>query len=123
MSSYILMMSRPSLNLGYLGSKTGSLGQIIEKPCLLSGGHILLRSPRNVLVVEKALGRSWPIHPKYQGWMDDLSRLIPRGVALTRITGWKMVTGRDEDGVTGLREPPVTYSAPPPHIEMVAWVA
>ena len=43
--------------------------------------------------------------------MDDLSRLIPRGVALKRIAGWKMVTGRDEDGVTGLREPPVTYVA------------
>ena len=41
-----------------------------------------------MLVVKKALGRSWPIHPKYQGWMDDLSWLIPRGVALKRIADW-----------------------------------
>ena len=65
----------------------------------------LLRSPRNVLVVEKALGRSWPIHPKYQGWMDDLSRLIPRGVALKRIAWWKMVTDEKKMVLPGCESP------------------
>ena len=38
------MIARPSSNLGHLGSKTGSLGQIIEKPCPISRGHILNRT-------------------------------------------------------------------------------
>jgi hypothetical protein len=35
----VLMKSRSSLNLGHVGSKSRSLGQIIEKPCLHSRGH------------------------------------------------------------------------------------
>jgi hypothetical protein len=35
----VLMKSRMSSNLGYVGSKSRSLGQIIEKPCLHSRGH------------------------------------------------------------------------------------
>ena len=37
----ILIMSRSSLKLGHVGSKTRSLGQIIEKPCVHSRGHSL----------------------------------------------------------------------------------
>ena len=32
-------MSRPSSKLGHVGSKTRSLGQILEKPCVHSRGH------------------------------------------------------------------------------------
>ena len=32
-------MSRPSLKLGHVGSKTRSPGQILEKPCVHSRGH------------------------------------------------------------------------------------
>jgi hypothetical protein len=35
----VLMKSRTSSNLGHVGSKSRSLGQIIEKPCLHSRGH------------------------------------------------------------------------------------
>ena len=35
----VLMKSRSSLNLGHVGSKSRSLGQIIEKPCLHFRGH------------------------------------------------------------------------------------
>jgi hypothetical protein len=35
----VLMKSWSSLNLGHVGSKSRSLGQIIEKPCLHSRGH------------------------------------------------------------------------------------
>ena len=35
----ILMKSRTSLKMGHVGSKTRSLGQIIGKPCVHSGGH------------------------------------------------------------------------------------
>ena len=34
------MKSHKSLKIGYVGSKTTSLGQISEKPCLRSRGHI-----------------------------------------------------------------------------------
>ena len=29
-----------SSKMGHVGSKTGSLGQILDKPCVLSRGHI-----------------------------------------------------------------------------------
>jgi len=37
---FILMMSRSSSILGHVGSKTRSVGQIIEKPCMHATGHI-----------------------------------------------------------------------------------
>ena len=33
------MMSRSSLRLGHVGSKTRSLDQILEKPCVYSRGY------------------------------------------------------------------------------------
>ena len=35
----ITVKSRPGLKLGYVGSKTRSLGQLLEKPCELSPRH------------------------------------------------------------------------------------
>ena len=35
------MKSRTSSKMGHVGSKTRSLGQILEKPCVRSRGHIL----------------------------------------------------------------------------------
>ena len=52
-------MSRSSLKLGHVGSKTRSLGQILEKPCVHSRGHsfdpkfmkvCLIVSHHNILV-------------------------------------------------------------------------
>ncbi len=37
---FVLMKSRSSLNLGHVGSKSRSLGQILEKSCVHSRGHI-----------------------------------------------------------------------------------
>ena len=37
---FILMMSRSSSISVHVGSKTRSVGQIIEKPCDLSRGHV-----------------------------------------------------------------------------------
>ena len=37
---FTLKISRSNLKLGHVGLKTRSLGQIIEKPCDLSRGHI-----------------------------------------------------------------------------------
>ena len=37
---FVLMKSRTSLKTGYVGSKIRSLGQISEKPCVHSRGHI-----------------------------------------------------------------------------------
>ena len=37
----IIIMSRSGLKLGHVGSKTRSLGQILENPCVLSRGHSL----------------------------------------------------------------------------------
>ena len=37
------MKSRTSSKMGHVGSKTRSLGQILEKPCVHSRGHILSR--------------------------------------------------------------------------------
>ena len=34
------MKSRTSMKMGYVGSKTRSLGQILEKPCVRSRSHI-----------------------------------------------------------------------------------
>ena len=47
--SYILLIPVPSSNLGYMGSETRSLGQIMEKPCLLSSGCILYWSQTNLV--------------------------------------------------------------------------
>ena len=38
--SFALMKSRMSSKLGHVGSKTSSRGQILEKPCVCSRGHI-----------------------------------------------------------------------------------
>ena len=35
----MIIISRPSLKLGHVGSKTRSLGQILEKPCVHSKRH------------------------------------------------------------------------------------
>ena len=35
----IIKMSRSDLKLGHVGPKTRSLGQILEKPCVLPRGH------------------------------------------------------------------------------------
>ena len=35
----IIIISRSSSKLGHVGSKTRSLGQILEKPCVHSRGH------------------------------------------------------------------------------------
>jgi len=37
---FVLTISRPSLNMGYAGSKTRSPGQILGNSCLHSRGHI-----------------------------------------------------------------------------------
>ena len=39
------MKSRVILKMGHVGSKPGSLGQILDKPCVHSSGHIF--SPDN----------------------------------------------------------------------------
>ena len=36
----VLTISRSSSNMGHVGSKTRSVGQIMEKPCEHSRGHI-----------------------------------------------------------------------------------
>ena len=38
------MVSQMSLKMGYIRSKTRSLGQILEKPCVHSGGQIFVLS-------------------------------------------------------------------------------
>ena len=49
---FVLVKSGLGLNLGYLVSKTRSLGQIIEKPCVDNIGHsfhlILMKYGQNV---------------------------------------------------------------------------
>ena len=35
----MIIISRSSSKLGHIGSKTRSLGQILEKPCVHSRGH------------------------------------------------------------------------------------
>ena len=40
---FVLMKSRTSSKMGHVGSKTRSPGQILEKPCVRSRGHILSR--------------------------------------------------------------------------------
>ena len=37
---FVLMKSPTSLKMGHVGSKTRSLGQMLEKPCVPSRGHI-----------------------------------------------------------------------------------
>ena len=38
---FFLMKSQRSLKMGHVGSKTMSLGQILEKHCVRSRGHIV----------------------------------------------------------------------------------
>ena len=37
---FVFMKSGTSLEMGHVGSKTRSIGQMLEKPCVHSGGHI-----------------------------------------------------------------------------------
>ena len=37
---FVLMKSRTSSKMGYVGSKTRSLGPILDKPCVRTRGHI-----------------------------------------------------------------------------------
>ena len=52
----VLMKSRTTLKMGHVGSKIRSLGQMLEKPCVRSGGHIfspiLMKLDQNVFVDE-----------------------------------------------------------------------
>ena len=52
----VSIKSRTSSKLGYVGSKTRSLGQILEKPCVRSRGHIfssiLMKLGQNVCLDE-----------------------------------------------------------------------
>ena len=52
---FVLIESRTSLKMGHVGSKTRSLGQILEKPCLRSRGHIfsqkIMKLGQNVCLV------------------------------------------------------------------------
>ena len=38
---FVMLKSQTSLKIYQVGSKTRSLGQILEKPCVRSRGHIL----------------------------------------------------------------------------------
>ena len=40
---FVSMKSQTIPKMGHVGSKTRSLGQILEKPCVRSRGHILSR--------------------------------------------------------------------------------
>ena len=52
----VLMQSRTTLKMGHVGSKIRSLGQMLEKPCVHSEGHIfspiLMKLDQNVFVDE-----------------------------------------------------------------------
>ena len=52
---FVLMKSRTSLKMGHVGSKTRSLGQILEKPCVRSRGQIvcpiIMKLGQNVCLV------------------------------------------------------------------------
>ena len=37
---FVMMKAQTSSKMGHVGSKTRSIGQILEKPCLRSVGHI-----------------------------------------------------------------------------------
>ena len=57
---FVLMKSGLGKYLGHLGSKTRSLGQIIEKPCVDSRGHSfnqnLMKNGQNVCLVKIWIG-------------------------------------------------------------------
>ena len=57
---FILMKSGLGFYLGHLGSKTRSLGQIIEKPCVDNRGHsfhlIFMKFGQNVYLDEIWVG-------------------------------------------------------------------
>ena len=50
------MKSQWSLKIGHVGSKTSSIGQILEKACVPSGGHIfspiIMKLGENVCLTE-----------------------------------------------------------------------
>ena len=52
----VLMKSWTSSKMGHLESKTRTLGQILEKPCVCSGGHIfnpiIMKLGQNVILGE-----------------------------------------------------------------------
>ena len=43
----IIIITRSSSVLGHVGSKTRSLGQILEKPCVHSRGEVVIQSSGN----------------------------------------------------------------------------
>ena len=53
---FVLIKSWTSLKFGHMGSKTRSLGQMLEKPCVRSRGHIfspiLMKLGQNVCLDE-----------------------------------------------------------------------
>ena len=68
------MKSRTSLKTGYVGSKTRSLGQILEKPCIRSRGHIfspfIMKLCQNVCLDE--------ISYQFENWSCQVKDLITR---------------------------------------------
>ena len=58
----VVIKSRPELKMGHVGSKTRSLGQFLEKPCVLSRRHsfdpVFMKLCQNdFLTVNKRLSR------------------------------------------------------------------
>ena len=54
----ISLTSRPSSKLGHVGSKTRSLGQILEKYCVHSEDAVLIQSSRNFRMLMIIISRS-----------------------------------------------------------------
>ena len=83
----VVIKSRPEFKVGHVGSKTRSLGQFLEKPCVLSRRHsfdpVFMKLCQNdFLTLNKRLSRramlsddsscSFPPSSVWGGWMDDL---------------------------------------------------
>ena len=66
-----LMKSGRGLKIGHVGSKTRSLGQILEKPCVQARGHIfrsIIIKPSQNVYLEK-FGMSWKMrHGRPKSW-------------------------------------------------------
>ena len=53
---FVLIKSQMSLKMGHVGSKTRSLGQTLEKPCIRSRGQIfspIIMKPRQNVCLDK----------------------------------------------------------------------
>ena len=89
----IVIKSRPEFKMGHVGSKTRSLGQFLEKPCVLSRRHsfdpVFMKLCQNdFLTLNKHLSRRALLSDDSSCICTKFRKIISNGIKVIEQTGF-----------------------------------